>query len=472
MGQNLIRFDASLAADSAWGIPRREIEQLAPRLEKARHEICEVDLPLWQSGAAIPPEKVPLDTAFVEWPAESLAAYQQDRLTSELGRIIGMAKRLRDQVDRVVVLGIGGSSMGAMAIMQACCQPYFNELSRADRGGRPRMYFEGNNFDNDALQGLRHLLRHGSSADALENRWALVPISKSGGTLETAVALRVMLRDVESRQVGSDAISDLVVPVCGEEGKLAALATALGCRDRFLVPEGIGGRFSVLTAVGLVPAAILGLDIVAMLRGATDITEHFRLRPPGENIVLDFVAINHLWELRGATTRVLSLWNKSLEYLGYWYDQLLAESLGKQEKGALPLTTVQTRDLHSRAQQHQEGRRDKIFNHVTVDQWRFDPIKLGGSQRNSDDLNRYQHRTLPEFMEAAARGTQQALAADHRPQTSLTFPKIDEYYLGQFFQLMMLATVVEGRLLGINPYGQPGVEQYKKHMNQILNRGS
>jgi glucose-6-phosphate isomerase len=468
MNSELLRFDPRGALAPGLDVSAADIRGLAGRLEAARREVLEVDISLFRQGGPIPTEKEPLDTAFIEWPNQQLAAYQRDRMGSELGRTIGLAKRLRDAVDRVVVLGIGGSYMGAAALKEACCQPYFNELSRADRGGRPRMYFEGNNLDNDAAQGLLHLLKAGPARDALERSWAIVVISKSGGTIETAVALRVFLRALREQLPAGAALGDFVVPVTGASGKLAALADALGCRERFAVPDGVGGRFSVLTSVGLVPAAILGLDVVALLRGAADLTEHFRSAPPGENLVLDFVAVNHLWEQRGATTRVLSIWNKSLESVGYWYDQLLAESLGKGGKGALPLTTVNTRDLHSRAQQHQQGRRDKIFNNLIVDQWRFDPLSVGASEFDQDDLNRYRDRRVPQLMDAAIRGTNQALGSDRRPVTHLHLPKIDEYGLGQLFQMLMLATVVEGRLLGINPYGQPGVETYKRFMGEIL----
>ncbi len=468
MGEKILRFDPSGALGAELGVNQADVAKLGVRLIDARREILDVDIPLWQANGSVPPEKQPLDAAFIEWPAELMAAYHLDRMGSELGRIIGTAKRLRDQVDRVVVLGIGGSYMGAMALMNACCQPYFNELTRAERGGRPRMYFEGNNLDNDSTSGLLHLLQRPPTQDLLDRHWAIVVISKSGGTIETAVSLRVFLRALEKNLSDKSKLGQFVIPVSGKTGKLADLATALGCAEHFLVPDGIGGRFSILSAVGLVPAAILGLDIVAILKGAMAMNEHFRQAPPGENLVLDFVAVNHLWETRGANTRVLSIWNKSLEYVGYWYDQLLAESLGKAGQGALPLTTVNTRDLHSRAQQHQEGRRDKIFNNLVVDQWRFDPVSVGSSDFNQDDLNRFERRTVPQLMDAAVQGTNQALHADRRPTTNLHMPKIDEFYLGQLFQMLMLATVVEGRLLGINPYGQPGVEKYKQFMNEIL----
>jgi glucose-6-phosphate isomerase len=166
----------------------------------------------------------------------------------------------------------------------------------------------------------------------------------------------------------------------------------------------------------------------------------------------------------------LSVWAKGLEYAGLWYDQLLAESLGKRELGSTPLTTVNTRDLHSRAQQHQQGRRDKLFTNVIVDRWRFDPLAIGSSELNQDGLNDLAAKTLPDLMSAAIQGTNEAYREDGRPTCDLHLPACDEWSLGQFFQMMMLATVVEGRLLGINPYGQPGVQKYKDNMKRILGR--
>jgi glucose-6-phosphate isomerase len=149
---------------------------------------------------------------------------------------------------------------------------------------------------------------------------------------------------------------------------------------------------------------------------------------------------------------------------------LLAESLGKKERGALPLTVVNTRDLHSRGQQHQEGVRDKLITNLIVDQPRGEPIRIGKSDLNQDGLNELADKSIADVMAAAIEGTNQAYREDNRPTADLRLPRLDEYTLGQFFQMMMLATVVEGRLIGINPYGQPGVEAYKKNMNAILRR--
>jgi glucose-6-phosphate isomerase len=469
-----ITFDPTNAFLDRTGISREQLVALYPRLEAARREVLEVDQALYDARQPLPAEKDPLDHGFLELPERVLNSYKQQRHSSELGRMLKVAHHLREKVDRVVVLGIGGSYMGAKALMEACCDPYFNELSRGDRGSRPRMYFEGNNVDNDASQGLLKLLGGGKPAKSVDERWAIVVISKSGGTLETAVAFRQYLASLRSScSDNAEQLRELVIPVTGKSGRLAELAAALRCPEVFAVPDGVGGRFSVFSPVGILPAAILGINVVELLEGAILMNEHFRTAPPEENMVLNFVGVGHLLEThRNATIRVLSVWAKALETFGLWYDQLFAESLGKQERGATPFSTVNTRDLHSRAQQHQEGRRDKLINNVIVDRWRCDPLAIARTNLDQDKLNEFASRTLPEIMSAAIAGTNQSYRDDGRPTTDIHLPQLREATFGQLLQMMMIATVVEGRLMGINPYGQPGVEGYKKNMMKKLRETS
>jgi glucose-6-phosphate isomerase len=477
------------------GLEQSWFTELAPRLEAARRETL-ADVELWRRSVAdaaveIPQAKQPLDAGFIDLPERLLADYEKHRGASELGRIIATGRRLAEAADRVVVLGIGGSYMGARALFEALCHPYHNELARGERGGRPRLYFEGNNFDTDGVAGLLELLSTKGQGSGPEDRWALVPISKSGGTLETAAAFRVFLRafeqtydtphpqplshkgrgeqDAARTPALAPQVAELLVPVTGATGKLRDLARALGCTEVFDIPDGVGGRFSIFTAVGLLPAAVLGIDIVRLLEGAAAMNERFRTAPPGDNPVLDFVATCHLAEeRRGAHIRILSVWGKGLEAAGLWYDQLLAESLGKEELGATPLTVVNTRDLHSRGQQHQEGRRDKLITNIVVEHPRREEQKVGRLPGDEDRLNDLADKSLADCLRAAVRGTNQAYLDVARPTADLVLPRLDEASLGQLFQFFMLATVVEGRLLGINPYGQPGVEAYKKNMNRIL----
>lgn len=463
----LLKYDPSGAFFENGGTSQLALDDLAPELEAARAEVL-ADAELWAAGALVPPEKQPLDAGFHLLPDRLLAELKEKGAASELARIKATADRLAAECKSVVVLGIGGSYMGARALLESCCHPYYNEVAAADRGDRPRLYFEGNNVDNDAASGLAELLK------GRNEPWGLVVISKSGGTLETAAATRIFLRELAAS--AGDKLKERFVPVTGTSGKLFELSKALGAPELYDVPDGVGGRFSVLSAVGLLPAALMGLDIEKLLAGAKAMNDHFATAPVGENVVLNYVGVCHLLEeAQGCVTRILSTWGKRLEAAGLWYDQLLAESLGKEELGALPLTIVNTRDLHSRGQQHQEGVRDKLITNVIVAKQASTPLaigklNLGGADYNQDQLDELAAKTLPEVLTAAIAGTNQAYADDNRPTADLVLPTLDEHTMGQFLQLMMLATVVEGRLIDINPYGQPGVEAYKKNMNAILRK--
>lgn len=469
-----LRFDPSGAMIPEHGIDVVELNELLPQLGDIRDAMMSTELEMLAGKFPIPAEMEPLDAGFVTTPDRLLGEYDTNRQGSELGRLFKRATSLHKIVDRVVVLGIGGSYMGARAIFDSCSQPYWNELSRGDRGSKPRMVFEGNNVDNDASQALLHLLgahKNQPATSELE-RWALVVISKSGETLETAAAFRQFLVALESSTGGDHKqLIELLVPVTGMGSKLHKMASELGVTDFFPVPDDVGGRFSILSAVGLVPSAMVGVNVIELLQGASALTKHFLTAKPEDNIVLQYVAVNHLLEKhRGINIRVMSVWSKALESFGMWFDQLSSESLGKNLLGFTPLTTLNTRDLHSRHQQHQQGKRDKVINNIIVEEFRFDSLAIGSRSGDVDSLNEIAEKTLPEVMQASIEGTNQALREDGRPSTNLFLPRADELHMGQLFQMMMLATVVEGRLMNINPYGQPGVEAYKKNRNRLLGR--
>ena len=441
------------------GIVEADLKWLAPRLAAARQEVLD-NLALYARGIAPPEEKQPLDAAFFDLPERLLD--EEHPLTE---RIVAAGDRLAKEVDRVIVLGIGGSYMGARALFESCCHPYHNELSRQRRGGRPRIYFAGNNVDNDSTQGLLDLVEG-------TDDWGIIVVSKSGTTLETAVAFRLFLEALRKACKGDkEKVGGRVIAVTGESGGLHDLAQAIGCREIFPIPDGVGGRYAVLSAVGLLPAAVMGLDVGHLLEGAAAMNERFRASPPMENPALDYAGVSRLMDSRrGETIRVLSVWADGLEAVGLWYDQLLAESLGKNGWGPTPLTVLNTRDLHSRGQQHQEGRRDKLITNLVVEQTHREWLAVEPSDCDQDNLNSLSGKTLPDILRAAYAGVNQAYAEDYRRTATITLPRLDEGSLGQLFQMLMLATVVEGRLVGINPYGQPGVEAYKKHMNAILRK--
>lgn len=423
---------------------------------------------------ANPPAKdLPLQAGFIDLPQKLLDGYRKKGDGSDLGRTLRLAARLKENCDRVVVLGIGGSYLGAKALFDALCHAHHNELPAKLRMGKPRMYFEGNNLDNDSLQELLELLENTCvEPDLPEERWGLVVISKSGGTLETAAAYRAV-RAEQTKYYGqkSEYLKTCCVPITGPKGKLRDLARAEGFTDDDIltIPDDVGGRFSVFTPVGLLPAAVMGLDVRALLLGAAAMTKRFLEEPFERNPVLQFAAVNHLMNVEaGKSTRVLAVWSRKLESIGFWYDQLLSESLGKFGKGATPVTSVYTRDLHSRGQQHQDGARDKVINNLFVRTTRHPAVLVGMNDRNEDDLNSISRKGYPDLLEAAFVGTNQAYQEAARPTADILLPALSEHTVGQLLQMLMLATVVEGRLAGTNPYGQPGVEAYKKNMMAVL----
>ena len=452
----MLQYDPTAATQL---LTRRSLKHLEPRLLRARDEIA-ADVELFNSGDTPPVHKLPLDAGFIEYPARLLGNEVAD---GGIEQIETIARDFTAGLDAVVSLGIGGSYMGARALFEALCHRYHNELP-AEKRTAPRVFFEGHNVDSDNQNQLLELLES-------SNNWGIVVISKSGGTLETAAGFRLFY-DALKKSAG-DAAASRVVPITGASGKLRSLAQAMGVpEDHILpVPDGIGGRYSILTPVGLLPAAVMGLDIRELLQGAADMTQRFFEAAPGENPVLDFVGVSHLFEIdENMPLRILSTWGDRLESVGLWYDQLLAESIGKHERGPTPLTVVNTRDLHSRGQQHQEGARDRIITNVRIEKPNLDPVTVPkfDESLNHDGLNQHAGKSMVEIQKAAFDGTNKAYADDARPTADITLPELNEYALGELLQMMMLATVVEGRLININPYGQPGVEAYKMNMKANL----
>ncbi len=452
--------------EAGLGIDRSAFDAVAPKLDAARREVL-LDLERVRSAGGVQGREEALDPNFIELPRELLSEHSARGPESTLARIESCAARMSSLADAVVVVGIGGSYLGARSVFDSLCHPFHNELAPEKRNGRPRIYFAGNNVDNDSTQALLDTLRSRSEPG---KRFGIVVVSKSGGTIEPLIAFRIFLRELqESLASGRDMVGKLVAAVTGPGSELARVAGALGCEDVFDVPDHVGGRFSVLSAVGLLPAALMGVDIFGLLRGAEFATERFKLAPAGQNTALDYAGICHIAEQQcGATIRVLATWYAPLESFGFWYDQLLSESLGKSGTGATPITVVNTRDLHSRGQQHQDGRRDKLITNLVVDRVRWEPLPVGRSEHDLSNLNDFAKKTLPRIMDAAHVGTNQAYREDKRLTIDLRVPRMDAASLGQLYQTFMLATVVEGRLIGINPYGQPGVEAYKRNMRAAL----
>jgi glucose-6-phosphate isomerase len=446
----------------------QRLKDLSPRLMQCRSQVA-AD----REMRNVQPENLPLDAGFIDLPQIILDQYRRKGEASELGKVLALANRLREEADRIVILGAGGCYLGGRALFDALKTSYHNELPAETRMGTPRIYFEGNNVDNDSLQDLLDLLQISCvDPERREERWAVVTISQSGATFEPMVALRVFRREAnEFYGLRSKWLKSLFAAVTGPASRMRDLFLAHGHDDTEILamPEHVGGRFAVFTAAGLLPAALMGLDVRALLLGAATMTKRFLEEAFERNPVLQYAGVNYLmYEELHKTIRVLSVWSKKLEALGLWYDQMLSESLGKHSKGPTPLTVVQTRDLHSRGQQLQEGARDRVVNNLILKVPKTVPIMVQMADHNEDELNAYSRKGLPDLMSAALQGTNEAMYDAARPTADLLLPSLSEHALGQLMQLLMLATVVEGRLLGINPYGQPGVEAYKQNMKDIL----
>lgn len=444
------------------------LKDLQQRLMQVRSQVA-ADRELQQ----VPQELKPLDAGFLDLPQKYLDDYRRKGEGSMLGRIISLSQKLRDQVDRVVVLGAGGSILGSRALFEALKHTYHNEMPAEARMGIPRMYFEGDSVDNDSLQELMELLQVTCVDPELrEERWGVIVVSKTGNTLETATAYRAFMREAaEYYGAKSGRIRQLVLAATGTGGRLRELLKAEDQNEDTIltIPDNIGSRYSVFTAAGLLPAATMGLDARALLLGAAAMTKRFLEEPFERNPVLQYAGVNYLMaEEVKKPLRVLAVWSKKLEPLGRWYDQLLAESLGKQGRGSTPLTMVGTRDLYGRGQQHQDGPRDRVINNLILKSPRSVPIQIGMADHNEDDLNIYSRKSLPDLMQAAVQASNEAYNETGRPTADLIVPTLSEHTMGQLMQMLMLATVVEGRLMGINPYGQPGVESYRRHLRGIL----
>lgn len=444
-----ISLDASRAFPPAGGISSEELQALAPALDAARKSLV-ADAESLAAGPSPSASHNPsanrssAGVAFFELPDRILEHYHENTHASELGRMLKRAHRLREQVDRVAVPCLDGSHLAARALMHACCEPHFNELNRGDRGSRPRVYFSGRGFDNDAVQGLLKLLRAGWPASRLEDRWALMPIGGSAGASETATALHPLLVALRTA-CGNDPqrLADLVIPIGG--GPLCDFADSLGCMERFAIPDGIAPSCSAFSAAGLLPSAILGMNVVRLLEGAIAMNETFRAAPLPENPVLNFVGACRLWQgSRGERPRVLSIWAEALEAVGQWYDHLLADCLG-----GFVLTGDARRPISGRMHASPRGaeRPVGLTIHWIVEQCRTDPIELSQAVTPWERTHLPKISTLPGTLDTAIATTLQAQYAEGRPAVAIRLPDTREYALGQLLQLLMLATELERRLM-------------------------
>lgn len=385
---------------------------------------------------------------------------------STLADIQQVADLMAARGDSHVVLGIGGSYLGARAVIEALLNTFRNELPRAARGNRPRIYYEGNAVDADALHAMLSMLPT-KAPEALDEAFTVNVISKSGGTLETAVAFRLVQQRL--KQVYGESHADYVVATTdASKGKLRSIADAEGYAT-FTIPDDVGGRFSVLTPVGLLPAAVAGVDIAELVAGARYMAEKSKNPELKTNLPYLYAALQYLSAEAGRGVSIQATWTKRLEFFTYWYDQLCAESLGKDGKGRIPVATVNTRDLHSRGQEIQDGPRTQVVTNLVLERPDQD-LAVPHVEGNADGLNYLAGKSFSEMVTGAMAGTAYAYAKAGRPSMNLLIPQLNAFTLGQLLYMFELSTVAEGYLMGINPLDQPGVEEYKKFMFGNLGR--
>lgn len=385
-----------------------------------------------------------------------------DTMGAAIGRLNEAADELSEAADVHLILGIGGSYLGAQMLFDSLCHNFHNELDRRRRSRRPRIYFEGNGLDNDSFSDLLDFLGD-------EPITAHV-ISKSGTTLETAVAFRFLRARCNVRLWAATTDPD------PEHGFLRPQCEALGAPDRLIfdLPPNVGGRYSVLTPVGLLPAAVMGLDIERLLAGAGWMRDRCEVADWRHNPACLYAAAQHLSEQAGRDVSVLAVWDKALESLGLWLDQLQAESLGKQEKGRTPMTAVCTRELHSRGQQHQQGARNKVITNLVLDRPRRVPVSVPPNSddpaKGLDELTYIAERPMDELNLAAYQATDAAYFKDRRPGMTITLGTMDEEHVGALIMFFEIATVIEAHLMKVNPLDQPGVQAYKDLLTGLLGK--
>lgn len=388
------------------------------------------------------------------------------RMQAEVPAIREIADRLIAAGDQHVVLGIGGSYLGARALFGALAHPLHNQLPPERRGWYPRIHFAGLDMDPRELDALLDVLPQRGPVTP-SSGFTLKVISKSGTTIETAIAFRLLWARLKA-VYGSDAAQQVVAMTDPHQGALRAMATAQGFAT-LPVPSDVGGRYSVLSAVGLMPAAMFGVDIEALLAGAADMAARCSTASLQDNPAYRYAAAMYHAQQRGYHIRYVTAWSRALEYFTYWHDQLYAESLGKDGQGPVPIAGVNTRDLHSRGQQIQEGARDTIVVNLVVDKMMPD-LTVPRDPEDPEGLNYVAGRTLSDIQHQAWLGTTYAYRQDGRPSVHVKLDALTPHMLGQLIYFFELATVAEGYLMGINPLDQPGVEAYKRAMFALLGR--
>ena len=369
------------------------------------------------------------------------------------------AKVLREKCDTIVVAGIGGSYLGARAVIEAL-QNSFQWLT--NKGENPNILFAGNNIGEEYLSELCEYLQ--------DKKFGVINISKSGTTTETALAFRLLRKQCEDQRGKDEARKVIVAITDAKKGAARITADKEGYKS-YVIPDNVGGRFSVLTPVGLLPIACAGLDIVQLVKGARDMEEATTSKVSiEENIAARYAAVrNALYQNHGKKIEILANFQPKLHYIAEWWKQLYGESEGKNLKGIFPAAVDFTTDLHSMGQWIQEGERSIFETVISVEQSNR-KLLFPHDEENLDGLNFLEGKRVDEVNKMAELGTQLAHVDGGVPNIRIILPALNEYYIGQLIYFFEKACGISGYLLGVNPFNQPGVEAYKKNMFALLNK--
>ena len=376
--------------------------------------------------------------------------------------LISACEAVRDDwagrgVDLVIAVGIGGSYLGAKCVIEALSHNFARQLGSKKAA---EVVFAGNNLSEDYLAELMDL--------AAERSVACIVISKSGTTTEPAVAFRLIKQYLEQRYGKAEAAARIVAITDAKKGALKTLSTQEGYRS-FIVPDNVGGRFSVLTPVGLLPIAVAGFDIRALLRGALEAEKSLSADTEDNPAIVYAAMRNLLYAELGKKVEILVNYNPKLTYVAEWWKQLYGESEGKDGKGIFPASVNNTADLHSMGQFIQEGERVMFETVVSVEE-ADRKVVIGADAENLDGLNFLAGKRVEECNRMARLGTKLAHIDGGVPQLEVSIPKLDAYNLGSLLYFFEWACGVSAYTLGVNPFNQPGVEAYKKNMFALLEK--
>ena len=377
----------------------------------------------------------------------------------EFARIKKAAEKIRNDSDILFVIGIGGSYLGARAAIDFVKHSFYNDLPKEKRKA-PQIYYVGNSMSGAYIEELIDLIG--------DKDFSVNVISKSGTTTEAAVAFRVFRELTEKKYGKEEAAKRIYSTTDKARGALKTLSDEEGY-ECFVIPDDVGGRFSVLTAVGLLPIAASGADIDKLMEGAAHLREICLNNDFSENPALRYAAIRNILYRKGKSVEILANYEPSLHFISEWWKQLYGESEGKDQKGIFPASVDLTTDLHSMGQFIQDGSRLMYETVLVVEKPRRD-FTLKSAENDIDGLNYLSGKTMDYVNKCAMKGTIAAHVDGNVPTLLIEIPEQTEYHLGELFYFFEFAVGVSGYMLGINPFDQPGVEFYKANMFRLLGK--